>query len=135
MPTKSLKRKLRNHEVVIGSWITIGDEIVTEIMAKQPFDFLTVDMEHSAIDLSQAQKLIRVIDLSGTVPLVRVSENDPTLIKRVMDAGASGVIVPMVNTRQDAMKAVEAVKYPPEGKRGVGLAHGIFGDGRFLDGH
>ena len=65
--------------------------------------------------------MLRVIDLAGCVPLVRVSTNDPTLIKRVMDAGAHGVIVPMVNTAQEARAAVSAVRYPPTGTRGVGL--------------
>jgi 2-dehydro-3-deoxyglucarate aldolase len=118
----SLKNKLKSKVTTIGSWITLGHPSVAEIMAKAGFDWLTVDMEHSAITLHQAQHLIQIIDLCEVTPLVRVSENDSTLIKRVMDAGAHGVIVPMVNTRDDAIDAVNAVKYPPLGKRGVGLA-------------
>ena len=68
-------------------------------MAKAGFDWLVVDMEHSVIGLPQAQQLIRVIELAGCVPLVRLSENNPCYIKRVMDVGAYGVIVPMVNSR------------------------------------
>jgi 2-dehydro-3-deoxyglucarate aldolase len=79
-------------------------------------------MEHSAITLPQAQQLIRVIELCGCVPLVRVYANDPVIIKRVMDAGAYGVIIPMVITSEEAESAVNAVKYPPMGKIGVGLA-------------
>jgi len=118
----NLKEKLRNCEVSIGSWITLGHPSIAEIMAKAGFDWLTVDMEHSAITLHHAQHLIQVIELCGVLPLVRVGENNPTLIKRVMDAGAHGVIVPMVNTKDDAVKAVDSVRYPPMGKRGVGLA-------------
>lgn len=118
----SLKEKLYNKELTIGSWITLGHPAIAEIMAKAGFDWLTVDMEHSAITLHQAQQLIQVIDLCGVSPLVRVGDNDPTLIKRVMDAGAHGVIVPMVNSADDAERAVRAVKYPPTGTRGVGLA-------------
>ena len=118
----SLKEKINKKEVTVGSWITIGDCSVAEIMAKSGFDWLVVDMEHSAIDISIAQDLIRIIDLCGVTPLVRVGENDATIIKRVMDAGAQGVIVPMVNTKADALKAVASVKYPPVGTRGVGLA-------------
>lgn len=118
----TLKYKLRTHTLTIGSWITIGDPSIAEIMAKSGFDWLTVDMEHSAITLHEAQQLIQVIELSGCVPLVRVGNNDPNLIKRVMDAGAHGVIVPMVNNAKDAELAVKAVKYPPIGTRGVGLA-------------
>ncbi|MBI2625278.1 MAG: 2,4-dihydroxyhept-2-ene-1,7-dioic acid aldolase [Candidatus Nealsonbacteria bacterium] len=117
-----LKEALRQNKLTIGSWITLGHTSIAEIMAKAGFDWLTIDMEHSAIDLRDAQNLIKVIELSGCTPLVRVGENNPYLIKRVMDAGAHGVIVPMVNSREEAIKAVEAVKYPPHGKRGVGLA-------------
>lgn len=119
---ESLKKKLQAGKLTIGSWITMGHHSIPEIMAQAGFEWLTVDMEHSAIDFDEAQKLIQVIDLCGTAPLVRVGENDPVLIKRVMDAGSYGVIVPMVNSRDDALKAVAAVKYPPAGTRGVGLA-------------
>lgn len=118
----NVKERLRRNEVTHGSWVTLGHSSIAEIMAKAGFDWLTVDMEHSAITLHQAQQLIQVIELCGVVPLVRVGENNPTIIKRVMDAGAHGVIVPMVNTKDDAVKAVDSVRYPPMGKRGVGLA-------------
>lgn len=116
-----LKERLNKNQLTVGSWITLGHPAIGEIMAKAGFDWLTIDMEHSAIDLDEAQELMQVIGLSGCTPLVRVGDNSPYLIKRVMDAGAGGVIVPMVNSHADAMKAVEAVKYPPTGKRGVGL--------------
>jgi len=118
----TLKDKLKNRELTIGSWITIGHTAVAEIMARAGYDWLTVDMEHSAITLDIAQDLIRVIELCGVVPLVRVGENNSNLIKRVMDAGAHGVIVPMVNSKDDAEKAVASVQYPPKGFRGAGLA-------------
>ena len=117
-----LKTKLQNNQLTIGSWITLGSPNIAEIMAQTGFEWLTVDMEHSVITIDVAQKLIQVIDSCGVVPLVRVGENNPNLIKRVMDAGAYGVIVPMVNTREQAEAAVKAVKYPPVGTRGVGLA-------------
>lgn len=118
----TLKGKLRKNILTIGSWITLADTSAAEVMAKSGFDWLTIDMEHSAITLDKAQELIRIIELIKVIPLVRVGENDSTIIKRVMDAGAHGVIVPMVNTREDAERAVASVKYPPDGKRGVGLA-------------
>ena len=117
-----LRQRLVQREQTVGSWITIGSSVVAEIMARAGFDWLVVDMEHSAITLDIAQDLIRVIDLCGVPPLVRVGHNQPNLIKRVMDAGAHGVIVPMVNTREEAEQAVRSVKYPPMGFRGVGLA-------------
>jgi 2-keto-3-deoxy-L-rhamnonate aldolase RhmA len=118
----SLKTRLEGRELTVGSWITLGHPAVAEIMAKAGFDWLTIDMEHSAITLHQTQQLIQIIELSGVVPLVRVGKNEPNLIKRVMDAGSHGVIVPMVNSMEEAEQAVASVKYPPKGFRGVGLA-------------
>lgn len=117
-----LKTKLLNKELTIGSWLTIGNEITTEIMATSGYDWLCIDMEHSAITLDMTQNMIRIIDQNNCTPLVRVGFNDANIIKRVMDTGSKGVIVPKVNNKQDALHAVGAVKYPPEGFRGVGLA-------------
>lgn len=119
---KVLKRKLQRQEVTIGSWVTLGHTSIAEIMAKAGFEWLVVDMEHSVITLDVAQQLIQVIEGCGVVPLVRVGENNANIIKRAMDAGAYGVIVPMINTKEQAEAAVKAVKYPPLGTRGVGLA-------------
>lgn len=118
----SLKATLQSGRVTIGSWITLAHPAIAEIMAKAGFDWLVVDLEHSVITIREAEELIRVIELSGVTPLVRLSANDPVQIKRVMDAGAYGIIVPMVNSGKDAEQAVTAVKYPPLGDRGVGLA-------------
>lgn len=118
----NLKEKLSTGELTVGCWITLGHPAIAEIMAMAGFDWLVVDLEHSVITIREAAELIRVIERCGAVPLVRLSANDPIQIKRVMDAGAHGVIVPMVNSVEEARKAVEAVLYPPQGKRGVGLA-------------
>jgi len=117
-----LKTKLKEKQTTIGSWITLAHPAIAEIMAKAGFDWLAVDLEHSVITIREAEELIRAIDLCGVVPLVRLSANDPVQIKRVMDAGAHGVIVPMVNSVSEAEQAVSAVRYPPQGRRGVGLA-------------
>src|SRR5579885_2235656 len=118
----SLKQRLRSGDTTVGSWITLAHPAIAEIMAKAGFDWLVVDLEHSVITIREAEELIRVIELCGSVPLVRVSANEPVQIKRVMDAGAHGVVVPMVNSREDAARAVASVKYPPRGARGAGLA-------------
>ena len=117
-----LKVKLRSKEVTLGSWITIGNTAIAEIMAKADFDWLLVDLEHSVISIDVAGELIRTIDLCGVAPLVRLTSNDPNQIKRVMDAGAQGIVVPMVKNTKDAASAVAATRYPPLGNRGVGLA-------------
>jgi 2-dehydro-3-deoxyglucarate aldolase len=121
MYNRTLKLKLKNNELTIGSWITIGHQSVIEVLSNAGFDWLTIDMEHTTIDYSTAQTLINTIQSKGIAALVRVSKNDEVYIKRVLDAGCDGVIVPMINNAADAKKAVEYVKYPPEGKRGVGL--------------
>jgi 2-keto-3-deoxy-L-rhamnonate aldolase RhmA len=118
----ALKAALKGKQTTIGSWISLGHPAIAEIMVGAGFEWLVVDLEHSAITLGEAAELIRVIDLCGVTPLVRVSANDPVQIKRVMDAGAHGVIVPMVNSASEAEQAVAAVRYPPQGRRGVGLA-------------
>jgi len=118
----SLKEKLKNNRLTIGSWLTIGHSSIAEIMAMNNFEWITIDMEHSAIDFSDALNLIAHIQSFGKKALVRVSKNEEVAIKRVMDAGADGVIIPMVKSGSDAKRAVEFVKYPPKGKRGIGLA-------------
>ncbi len=117
-----LKAKLQNKEITIGSWITLGHPGIAEIMARAKFDWLVVDLEHSVIGFEMAGDLIRTIDLCGVAPLVRLTSNDPNQIKRVMDAGAHGIVVPMVTTVADALQAVAATRYAPKGTRGVGLA-------------
>jgi 2-keto-3-deoxy-L-rhamnonate aldolase RhmA len=118
----TLRARVREKKLTFGSWITLAHTAVAEIMANAGYDWLVIDLEHSAISIREAQELIRVVDLCGVVPLVRLSENNPTEIKRVMDAGAHGIIVPMVNDAAQAKQAVAATRYPPLGKRGVGLA-------------
>ena len=99
-----LKARINKKNLTIGSWITLYNESLAEIFAKSGFDWLVIDMEHSAITIDQAAKLIRVIDLAGCIPLVRLTSNDHNLIKRVMDAGAHGIIVPNINSSDEAKK-------------------------------
>ena len=110
------------NKTTIGSWITLNHPSIAEIMADAGFDWLCVDMEHSVTDYAEAQNLIAIIQSKGVKAFVRVGENNTRIIKRVLDAGADGIIVPMVNSKEDAQRAIDAVKYPPKGKRGVGLA-------------
>lgn len=109
-------------QISIGSWITLAHPAIAEIMAKAGFEWLVVDLEHSVITIREAEELIRVIDLCGVKPYVRLTANDSNQIKRVMDAGARGIIVPMVKSAEDVKKAAAAMFYPPHGTRSVGLA-------------
>ena len=120
----TLKKKLESNELTIGSWISFGFAQTCEIMSKAGFEWLVIDMEHTAIDYSQCLNLIQIIENNGVVPLVRVGNNDKLQIKRVMDAGAHGVIVPMINTVEDALETIDALYYAPIGSRGVGLGRG-----------
>jgi len=117
-----LKAKLKNNELTIGSWLTIPHQSIVEIMSSAGFDWLTIDIEHSAIDFQTTQNLIGHIQANDMEALVRVSKNDEVIIKRVMDAGANGIIVPMIKNAEEAKEAVSYCKYPPFGKRGVGLS-------------
>ena len=118
---KNLKIKIRSKEITLGSWITIGNGSVAEIMANAGFDWLVIDLEHSFISIETAGELIRVIDLCGKSPLVRITSGDADQIKRVLDAGAHGIIVPSINTVCQAEAVVAATRYAPHGFRGVGL--------------
>ena len=121
MKKNKLKYKLKNKIQTYGSWITISSPIIPEIMSIAKFDWLCVDLEHSSIDLNDLLSIIISIENNNIAPIVRVGENNPNLIKRVMDIGAYGVIVPNIKSREEALKAVKSVKYPPAGNRGVGL--------------
>ena len=106
----------------IGSWLQLADPAIAEMMASAGFDWLTIDLEHTSTSVADMGRLIRVIDLAGCRPLVRLSAHDPAQIKRALDAGARGIIAPMVNTADEARRIVDASRYPPRGSRGVGLA-------------
>lgn len=119
----NLRKALRDGRTVVGSWINSGSPIVAELMAACGFDFLTVDIEHSAVDLPQAQQLFQAISAGNPrcAPMSRLHGVDYALVKRYLDAGARGVIGPLVNTADQARLLVEATKYPPLGNRGVGF--------------
>lgn len=116
-----LKNKLKNNELTIGSWIMMGNPMSVEVMALAGFEWLVIDIEHTSIDLATTENLIRTIQSHNMKALVRVSKNEEVIIKRVLDMGADGIIVPMVCSKEDAISAVNYTKYPPIGKRGVGL--------------
>lgn len=120
--TRSLRDRLHGGQPTFGSWIQFGNAAVAELMAQAGFDWVCIDLEHSAIGIETAFNLIQVIDLAGCVPLVRLSSNDPVQAKRVMDAGAHGIIVPAVGSAGEAEQAVSSAYYPPRGRRGVGLS-------------
>lgn len=106
----------------MGTWITLAHPAIAEIFSNAGFDWLTIDMEHSVIDLFDAENLIRTANLSGSIPLVRLPSNDEVIIKRILDAGSAGIIIPQINSEDELVRAIKATKYAPDGIRGAGLA-------------
>jgi 2-keto-3-deoxy-L-rhamnonate aldolase RhmA len=111
---------LRKRRLSLGAWIQVGHPAVAEILAGAGFDWVCVDLEHGAIGIETLAELFRAMAPSRCVPVVRVPANDPVWIRRSLDAGARGVIVPMVNSAAEAAAAVRAARYPPRGNRGYG---------------
>ncbi len=119
----TLRERVNNGDAVIGSWINTASPIVAEIMAAAGFDFLAVDAEHASVDVAAAQAIFQAIAAANLdcAPMVRLPGNDYAVTKRYLDAGAAGIIVPFVNSADDAREAVRAAKYPPIGDRGLGF--------------
>ena len=111
---------MSNHS--IGTWLSLPNESVAEIFAKAGYEWVVIDLEHSAININQAEQLIRVIDLAGSKPFVRLSGHSSSQIKRVLDAGAKGILAPMIESQAQIESIVAACHYPPRGNRGMGLA-------------
>lgn len=120
MRTNPVKNILRSGKPTFGTWLSLGDLYATRVLARSGFDWLTLDIEHSAIDWSQAAMIFACIADAGGVPLARVPKGNHDYIKRVLDAGAWGIVVPMVDTVEQAQIAVRAAKYPPQGNRSLG---------------
>ncbi|MDX1963781.1 MAG: aldolase/citrate lyase family protein [Pirellulales bacterium] len=120
MRTNPVKHKLQNREPTYGTWLSLGDWFAARVLALQGWDWLTLDLEHQPIDWQGAAQVFATVADAGCVPLCRVPEGTHFYIKRALDAGAWGIVVPMVNTVEQARTAIAAAKYPPQGNRSVG---------------
>lgn len=114
----------------VGGWLSIGNAYTAETMANLGFDWLCVDLQHGMLSYSDLTYMLPAISTRDTTPLVRVPWNEPYEIMKALDAGANGVIVPMVNTRAEAEKAVAACRYPPDGMRSFGPIRAALAAGR-----
>ena len=123
-PSASFRARLKAGESLLGSIVTLPLAGVAEIVADAGFDWLWIDMEHGPLDLLTVEAMLRARGRAAGI--VRAPANDPVWIKRILDTGADGVILPHVNSATEARAAVEAAYYPPRGKRsfGVSRAHG-----------
>jgi len=115
-----LKNKIKHKEFFFGSSVNLTDPTVVEIFCEAGFEFIWVEMEHSAIDKNIAQVLIMASKATGTPVFVRVSENNPATVKPILEMGVDGIIFPLIKTAEDAQLAVKSCKYPPYGIRGFG---------------
>jgi len=120
MKTNRVKELVRNGEMTVGAWVTVGNSDVTEMLAHKGFDWLLFDMEHGPLDIETVQLLMQASSGTAITPFVRVPWNDLVAIKRALDIGAQGLIIPWVNSNEDAVRAVQAARYPPRGLRGAG---------------
>ena len=116
------KRKLKNDEVVLGGWTLLGHPGIVEVLAGEGFDFIVADMEHSAIDIRGFHDIALAVKGTDCDILARLQSCDPDQAKHVLDNGANGIIVPSVNSREQAEKSVAMAKFPPEGFRGSSLS-------------
>lgn len=115
-----LKEKLYSGKTSFGTWLTIGSPDVADTLKQLPFDWLLMDLEHSYFSIESARNIMLAMLDTKIAPLVRVGESDQYLIKRVLDIGAYGILVPLVNTPREAEMVVNYSKYPPAGSRGLG---------------
>lgn len=120
MRENRVKRRLREGQPSVGTWLSLPCPEGARFLSQLGYDWLTVDTEHQPIDVRMAAQMFAAVAAGGAVPLARVAWNTGEAIKRVLDCGAWGIVVPMVNTRAEAEAAVAAAKYPPAGVRSVG---------------
>ncbi|MFD6059560.1 HpcH/HpaI aldolase family protein [Rhodococcus wratislaviensis] len=121
MSAQEFAARLRGRERIVGYWSVIDSPVSTEWLAHVGWDYIALDLQHGLIGYSGMVAGLTAIDASGsTVGMIRVESNDPTPIGRALDAGAAGVIVPLVNTAEEAAQAVAAATYPPAGVRSYG---------------
>ena len=119
MKKNNLKEVLKEGKNGFGTFLKFTDPAVVEIMGFAGFDFVIIDQEHGPISLQSAQNMLRAAESANITPVIRVTDNAETLILRALDIGAQGIEIPQINTKSDALRAVKAVKYSPQGQRGL----------------
>ncbi len=124
----AFRKKIINNSYSIGTWQQIPDASISEILAKSGYDWVAVDMEHGSISIHQLPNIFRAIELGGVLPFVRISDSQPNFCSQALDAGAAGVIIPMIYSADQLKSLVNACCWPPFGNRGVGFSRAnLFG--------
>ena len=124
----SIRKKLNNNKVTIGSWMQISNSSIAEIMGFAGYDWIAIDLEHGSISIGELPNIFRAIELGDTLPLARIAQGSPKDCKQALDAGAGGIIVPMIESAKELTILRDASRWPPAGKRGVGYSRAnLFG--------
>jgi 2-dehydro-3-deoxyglucarate aldolase len=124
----AIRNRLRKGDVSIGSWMQIPNSSIAEIMGHAGYEWVAIDLEHGSISHQELPDLFRALELYGTLPLVRLAEGNPKDCKQALDAGAGGVIVPMIESANQLLSVRDACRWPPAGTRGVGFSRAnLFG--------
>lgn len=129
--TNVVKEKLKRKKVSLGGWCMTASPISAELMALAGFDWVCLDLEHSSVNMEKILNIFYAIENSNSEPFVRISHNSETECKKVLDAGAKGIIAPMIKSSIDVKEIVSYVKYPPDGKRSFALPRATnYGDSK-----
>ena len=120
MRNNFVRERLRAGEATIGSFMGLGSPNVAELMAHAGYDWLVIETEHNALDAAETQHMLMAMNGTNVIPIVRLPSMHPVYIQRALDIGAMGIVVPMVNTAEEARAVVSATRYPPTGTRGFG---------------
>ena len=119
---RSLRKKLQNRQPVFAGWISLAHPSITEIFCRAGFEFIGIDVEHSTISQEQCQRIIAACHSNGVNCLPRIASHNGEMIKRLLDSGADGIIVPMVSTPEEVEQIIDWCYYPSDGKRSFGIA-------------
>ncbi len=120
MRKNEIRRIIAGGGTVLNAWLSIANSYSAEMMAHQGFDAVTIDLQHGAVDYQTAVGMLQAISTTPAVPMVRVPWNEPILTAKLLDAGAYGIVCPMVNSKAEAEALVAACRYPPRGSRSFG---------------
>lgn len=127
---KYLRQRALRGELLAGTWLNLGSSLTAEMAGRAGFDWVLVDMEHGAGDQHSLVHQLQALDTTNAAGVVRIAWNEAPRFKRVLDQGASGIMVPYVNTAEAARQAVAAMRYPPQGVRGVARSNRAAGFGQ-----
>lgn len=125
MRPNTLRRLHRDGRIIVNAWLSNDSAYVAEAAANQGYDAVTVDLQHGMVGFERAVAMFQAISTTAAIPMARPSENSPAEIMRLLDAGAYGIICPMISTPEDAARLVSACRYPPFGRRSFGPSRGL----------